>query len=195
MKIESKPHYVAMRKWLAHAEQPALFLAILILLVVVGAAPVLSAGQFTRYSDPLNRFTFDYPSTMKVISKNNDEVRIIHDQATLRISVYLQQRPKKTVPSAESFLEAFKKNLSEEMKAVSIQEQGKLSNIPGSQAYIVFSYKDQRGIQFVQLVQYYVTQDRILQMTILDRPEGYKNLEAVIRKIHQSLKINSSELK
>jgi hypothetical protein len=47
----------------------------------------------------------------------------------------------------------------------------------------------------VQLVQYYVTEDRLLQMIISDRPEGFRNLQKVIRQIHQSLRIMKPALK
>ena len=151
-------------------------------------------GGFTRYNDPEQRFTFDYPSTMKVRAAGNDEVKIIHPGATLRITVLVEKRRRTTTASAEVLLDAFKKTLKAEMKDATILEEGKLPGLEGSQGFIVCSFKDLRGIQLVQLVQYYVTEDRVLQMTISDRPEGFKNLEPVIRKIHQSLRILNSKL-
>ena len=109
--------------------------------------------------------------------------------------VFVESRPRKTAPSAEAFLAAFTKRLEEEMKEVSILEKGKLPGLAGSQAYVISAFKDKRGLQFVHLVQYYVTQERMLQMIVSERPTGFRNLLDVIRKIHQSLKILSPELK
>ena len=97
--------------------------------------------------------------------------------------------------TADILLAVLKKRLQEEMKNVSVLGEGKLANLKGSQGYVAVSFTDKKGTQLVQMVQYDVSEDRFLQMTISDRPEGFKNLETVIRKIHQSLKILNPKLK
>jgi hypothetical protein len=173
--------------------------AVLLLVVaqsVVLATCVLAQGSgFTRYIDPEQRFSFEYPSTMKVRAAGNDEVRVIHPGATLRIMVLVEKRRRPGNASADPLLDAFKKTLKEEMKDVAVLEEGKLAGLQGAQGYVVCSFKDLRGIRLVQLVQYYVTEDSLLQMTISDKPEGFKNLEKVVRKIHQSLRILKPKLK
>ncbi|MGB6068042.1 MAG: hypothetical protein WBG50_24815 [Desulfomonilaceae bacterium] len=172
-----------------------------IILVLLCTAGTLAAGAFaasgglTRYNDPEKRFVFDYPSTMKVLAVSNDEVRIVHPGATLRITVLVEKRRRAVAASSDALLTAFKKTLKEEMKGSAVLEEGKLPGLQGSQGYIVCSFKDLRGIGLVQLVQYYVTEDRVLQMIISDRPEGFRNLEAVIRRIHHSLRILNPKLK
>jgi hypothetical protein len=173
-------------------------IAVLLGLVQLGilATPLLAEDTgFTSYKDPEQRFSFEYPSTMKVRVAGNDEVRVTHPGATLRIMVLVEKRRRPGTASASLLLDAFKKTLKEEMKDVAVLEEGKLAGLQGAQGYIVCSFKDLRGIQLVQLVQYYVTEDRVLQMTISDKPEGFKNLEKVVRKIHQSLRILNPKLK
>jgi hypothetical protein len=150
---------------------------------------------FTRYTDPEQRFSFEYPSTMKIRAAGDNEVRVIHPGATLRIMILVEKRRRPGTASADLLLAAFKKTLKAEMKDVAVLEEGKLAGLPGAQGYIICSFKDLRGIQLVQLVQYYVTEDRVLQMTISDRPEGFKNLVKVVRKIHRSLRILKPGLK
>lgn len=149
---------------------------------------------FKHYIDPERRFVLDYPPTMTVKSLGQDEVKIFHPNATLRISIFVQDRPKKSVPKAEAVADLFAK-LKQEMKDSTVLEHGKLAGIEGAQGYTVYSFKDHRGMQLVQLVQYYIADDRVFQMIISDRPEGFKNLEKVIRKIHNSLKILNPSLK
>ena len=162
---------------------------------ILTASALAADSGFARYADPEQRFSFDYPATMKVRAAGNDEVKVTHPGATLRITVLVEKRRRTASASAELLLDAFKKTLKAEMKDAAVLEEGKLAGLEGSQGYIVCSFKDLRGIQLVQLVQYYVTEDRVLQMTISDRPEGFKNLEKVVRKIHQSLKILNPKLK
>ncbi len=170
-------------------------------LVLLCTAEMLTAnvfavnGSFTRYIDPEKRFAFDYPSTMNALVVSHDEVKIAHPRATLRITVLVEMRRRAVSASAEALVAAFKKTLKEEMKGSAVLEEGKLPGLEGSQGYIVCSFKDLKGIQLVQLIQYYVTEDRVLQMIISDRPEGFKNLEAVIRRIHHSLRILNPKLK
>jgi hypothetical protein len=150
---------------------------------------------YTHYVDPQRRFALDYPATMKVTAPTPNELRISHSGATLRITVYIEKRPDKGAPNAKLLLEVLKKRLKEEMQDVSIVEEGKAPNIQGSQAHMICSFKDHRGIQLVQLVQYYVSDDLLLRMIISDRPQGFKNLDKVIRTIHRSLKILNPKLK
>lgn len=160
----------------------------------VGAATGSDSGYKT-YEDPRGRFSFQYPSTMKVTVVTPDHVKVSHPKATLRINVFVQDRPRKRDPKVRPVLEALKRGLKQGMKEASVIEEG---NVPGTgdrQGYLICSFRDQRGIKHVQLVHYAVSEDRILQMIISDRPRGFKNLEKVIRKIHQSLKIQNPTLK
>ena len=150
---------------------------------------------YKQYVDPAGRFSFEYPGTMKLEATSNNEVKIYHPAASFRISVFVEQRQGKSNLTADVLLAALKKRLQEEMKNVSVLGEGKLAGLQGSQGYVAVSFTDKKGTQLVQMVQYYVSEDRFLQMTMSDRPEGFKNLETVIRKIHQSLKILKPKLK
>jgi len=150
---------------------------------------------FKQYTDPNRRFVFDYPAGMEVAASNPDEVKVFHSSATLRINVFIEARPPRAIPRAEVLLEAFKKGLQDEMRDVSILEEGKHSGLGESQGYVICSFKDKRGIFLVQLVQYYVTKNRLLQLIISDRPEGFKNLAEVIRKVHGSFRIIDPSLR
>ena len=92
-------------------------------------------------------------------------------------------------------LEAFKSGLKHSMKDAKILEEGRLKDSNNRNGYIICSFTDRRGMKHVQLVQYYVSGDRLLQMIISDRPEGFRNLEKVIRRIHRSLKVLKPSLK
>lgn len=150
---------------------------------------------FTRYTDPAGRFTLDYPATMKVDASKPEQVRIYHPQASLRINIFLEKRASKKVQDANVLLTVFKKRMKEEMKDFSIVEDGKLARLGGSQAFLICTFRDRREIQMVQLVHYWVTKDSLLQLIISDRPEGFRNLLEVIRKIHGSLRVEGAQLK
>jgi hypothetical protein len=153
-----------------------------------------TVAGYAQYKDPLGRFIFDYPATMKVRGADPDQVTVFHQGATLRISVYVEKRPRKGDSKVEPLLEAFKKRLKEDVKEPTILEEGKTPGSRDSQGYIICSFKDQRGVDYVQLVHYCVGEERVLQMIISDRTAGFKNLAPVIRKIHQSLKIIDPKL-
>lgn len=153
-----------------------------------------SDAGYKRYTDPSRRFSFDYPATMDVAAANPDEVKISHKGATLRINVFVEKRTRKGKTAVEPLLEAFKSRLKQEMKEASVLEQGKLPGSDESQGYIICSFRDQRGILYVQLVQYFVTEGRVVQMIISDRPTGFANLQTVIRKVHASMKIDHENL-
>jgi hypothetical protein len=172
----------------------ALLAAVILALFWANLATATDLG-YARYTDPSRRFSLDYPATMKVGSQHPDELKIIHSGATLRIAVFVEKRTAKGTPNAESLLEALKKKLKEEAKDVAILEEGKAPALSGAQAYLICSFRDQRGIQLVQLVQYYVADDLLLRMIISDLPQGFKNLEKVIRKVHHSLRILNPKLK
>ncbi len=148
-----------------------------------------------QYSDPRRRFIFDYPATMRVQASDPDAVSIVHPEASLRIGVFVEKRDNKSKGDAESQIQAFKLKLKEEVKDFNVLEEGKSPGISGRQGYIVCSFKNAKGLQFVHLVQYYFASDRFLRMTISDRPEGFKNLENLIRVIHRSLRIVKPDLK
>src|SRR5271165_3028212 len=78
---------------------------------ILTASAVAADSGFTRYTDPEQRFSFDYPSTMKAHSAGNDEVKITHPGATLRITVLAEKRRRTATASAELLLDAFKKTL------------------------------------------------------------------------------------
>jgi hypothetical protein len=164
--------------------------------LVFGANCAMGAPEgFKQYTDARGRFTFDYPASMQVQVVGQDEVKVQHPGATIRITVFVEERPRRKVPEAPVLLEAFKKKLQEDMKDPKILEEGVLPGLKGSQGYVICVFRDRRDMQLVQLVQYYVTEDRLLQMIISDRPEGFKNLEKVIRQIHHSLRITKPDLK
>lgn len=165
-----------------------------LVLFASGRALCIDPG-FMQYTDPSRRFILDYPATMKVSAPTPNEVSIFHPKASLTIRVFIEKRPRKTIADAKILLAAFKKKLKEEKRGVTILEEGSLPGLKGSQGYLICSFKNQRGIQVVQLVQYYVTQDRLLHLIISDRVEGFKNLADVIRKIHRSLRIVEPSLK
>jgi hypothetical protein len=177
---------------------PATLLALLqitvLLCPLVNAQTASTPGSFKQYADPAKRFVFEYPASMKIESNKDDYVKIFHPKATLRISIFLEKRPKKTSPDAQLLLAAFKKRMKEDMKDSTIIEEGKLPGLEGSHGYVICSFTDSKGSKLVQLVQYYVTDERILQMVISDRPEGFENLKKVINHIHRSLKILKPKL-
>ena len=162
--------------------------------LAAGTSLAIQEG-FKQYNDPRGRFTFDYPATMQVTAPRADEVKISHPKATLRITLFVEERPKKAVPTAAVLLDTMKKKLKDELKGSSILEEGTLPGLKGAQGYVICFFKDSRNLELVQLLQYYVTEDRVLQMIISDRPEGFKNLQKVIKQIHQSLKIIKPDLK
>ena len=165
-------------------------------LVLLASVPGLCISPgFKQYTDPSRRFLLDYPATMKVSAPTHNEVTIYHPRASLSIRIFIEKRPRKTIADAKVLLAAFKKKLKEEKKGVTILEEGSLPGLPGSQGYLICSFKNRHGIQLVQLVQYYVAQDRLLHLIISDRVEGFKNLADVIRKIHRSLRIVDPKLK
>jgi hypothetical protein len=160
----------------------------------VGAAKGSGSG-YKKYEDPRGRFSFQYPATMKVTVVTPDHVKVSHPKATLRINVFVQDRPRKRDPKVGPVLEGLKRGLKQGMKEASVLKEAIVPGTRDRQGYLICSFRDQRGIKHVQLVHYAVSEDRILQMIISDRPRGFKNLEKVIRKIHQSLKIHNPTLK
>jgi hypothetical protein len=146
-------------------------------------------ARYIQYTDPGRRFIFDYPSTMQVKSTGPDDVQVFHQAASFRISVFVERRKNRPDLTAEDLLTALKKALEKETKDFSVLGEGKLEGLPESQGYVVVSFRDTKGTQLVQLVQYYVAAKACLQMTISDRPWGFKNLEPVIKKVHRSLRI------
>ncbi len=106
---------------------------------ILTASAVAADSGFTRYTDPERRFSFDYPSTMKVRAAGNDEVKVTHPGATLRITVLVEKRRRTASASAELLLDAFRKTLKAEMKDAAVLEEGKLPGLAGSQGYIVCS--------------------------------------------------------
>jgi|WetSurMetagenome_2_1015567.scaffolds.fasta_scaffold242264_1 hypothetical protein len=149
---------------------------------------------YKQYTDPQRRFILDYPATMKVRSPSPDEVQFYHPGASFRISVFVEKSRAKPRLRAEDLVAALTKELKDQMKAVTVLGEGKLVGLEGSQRYVMISYKDAKGRDRVDLVQYYVTENRILQLTISDSPVGFKNLEPVIRRIHHSLRIIDPQL-
>lgn len=167
----------------------ALLLCVLVCIVLNPHGAVSGQEGFKQYVDARGRFHFSYPATMRVEASTPDEVRISHPKATLRITVLVEKRPRKTAPDVKALLDAFRNKLKEDTKDSSILEEGRLPGLEGSQGYIICSFKDGRGVKVVQLVQYYLTEDQLLQMIIADRPEGFINVEKVVRQIHRSFKV------
>ena len=183
-----------------NVQQTMRCLAVLCLVLVTVSGRVLvhaaaDEAQYKQYTDPGRRFIFDYPATMQVKSEGPDDVQIFHPEASFRISVFVEKRKNKPDLTAENLLAALKKELAKQTKDFTVLGEGKLEGLPGSQGYVVVSFRDKKGIQLVQLVQYYVAHKACLQMTISDRPWGFKNLEPVIKKVHASLRIIDPSLK
>jgi hypothetical protein len=158
-----------------------------------GTVPAEEA-LYKQYTDPQRRFILDYPATMKIRSTSPDEVQFYHPGASFRISVFIEKRQSKPRLTAEDLIAVLKKELEKEMREVTVLGQGKLPGLDGSQGYVMVSYKDPKGRHRVDLVQYYVSGNRILQLTISDSPVGFKNLESVIRRVHHSLRIIDPKL-
>lgn len=152
------------------------------------------APGYSRYIDAERRFSFDYPTTMKVQTEGIDEVKVGHSDIALRITALVLRRSSSTIPSNEAILDSFKRKLKEQLNDVSILEEGKLAHLPGTQGYVICAFKDQRGVGIVQLVQYYLAESLSLQIIISDRPEAFKKDEKAIRQVHQSLRILNAKL-
>jgi len=144
---------------------------------------------YKKYVDPRGRFSFDYPASMRRDQTAADEVKFSHPSASLRIAVFVESRQDKKPVDSQGLMESVKKNLSQVSKDAAILEQGQLPELPGAQGYLVCTFKDKNGRKVMQLVQYYVAADKMFQMIISDRPQGFLNVEKVIRHIHRSLKI------
>lgn len=183
-----------------HLSHTMRWFAILCLLAAGAGSAFVHAAEsdeaaYKQYTDPGRRFIFDYPATMKVKSESPDDVQIFHPKASFRISVFVEKRKNKPDLTAENLLAVLKKELAKQTKDFTVLGEGKLEGLTGSQGYVVVSFRDKKGIQLVQLVQYYVAPKACLQMTISDRPWGFKNLEPVIKKVHGSLRIIDPSLK
>lgn len=144
---------------------------------------------YKKYIDLAGRFSFDYPASMRCNRVTADEVTFSHPSASLRIAVLVEPRQNKKILDPRTLLESLKKNLAEGSKDATILEQGRLPEIPGVQGYFVCTFKDEKGRKVMQLVQYYISLDKMFQMIISDRPQGFMNVEKVIRNVHRSLKI------
>jgi len=151
--------------------------------------------KYKAYMDPARRFALDYPSTMKVRATDPDSVKISLPGTAFRITVYIAKRPKPRPPDAKPLLDALKKSLKIIVTDLVVLEEGPPPGKAGAEGYVIFSFKNSRGVSLTQLVSYYVTRERTLQLTISDRSEGFKNLEKIIRKIHGSLRILDRDLK
>lgn len=158
-------------------------------------AALCAQQGYKKFVDPSGRYALEYPSTMGYESVNADEVKFIHPEASLRITIVVEPRAQKGTIDEQVLLNSLKKNLSENSQDASIVEEGRLPGIPGNQGYFVCSFKDKRGVKVMQLVQYYVSNDKVLQLIISDRPQGFINVEKVIRRIHRSLRILKPDLK
>jgi hypothetical protein len=150
---------------------------------------------YKKFVDPSGRYALEYPATMRSESANADEVKFVHPEASLRITIIVQPRAQKGIIDEEALLNSLKQNLAENSQEASIVEEGRLPGLPGKQGYFVCSFKDKRGVKVMQLVQYYISNDKVLQLILSDRPQGFINVEKVIRRIHRSLKVLKPDLK
>jgi len=151
--------------------------------------------KYKAYIDPGRRFALDYPSTMKVQATDPDAVKFSLPGTAFRITVFIAKRPKPRSADAKPILDALKKSLKVIVTDLAVLEEGGRPGGSKDQRYVIFSFKNPRGVSLTQLVHYYVSRERTLQLTISDRSEGFKNLEKVIRKIHGSLRIIDRNLK
>ncbi|MGD9818377.1 MAG: hypothetical protein AB7V04_06720 [Desulfomonilaceae bacterium] len=163
--------------------------ATLILVFLIWFEPCACCDDgLTAYTDPKGRFSIDYPSTMTLNAASVDDLSIVHPSASLRIDVDVIQRPKKASRDTVAFLNVLKKGLKEEFPDAQILGEGQSATDP-KQLYLICSFTDKRGVKLVQLVQVYLADERILQLIISDRSAGFKNLESLITRISNSLKI------
>ena len=154
----------------------------------------LAQEGFKTYVDPQARFSIDYPSTMTIDAQSPDELNFSHPSASLRMSLDIIRRPnKKASKDVKAFMNAIRQNLKEEFKDVLIVSEGSSKTDP-SQVYLLYSFTDKRGMKLTQLTQVYLADERILQLIISDRSEGFKNLDSLIERIHNSLKISKPSL-
>lgn len=149
---------------------------------------------YKKFVDPAGRYVIEYPATMRPEIVGTDEVTFSHPQASLRMKIVLEPRTQKGKIDEQALLNSLKKHLAQGARDASILEEGRLPGVSGHQGYFVCSFKDKRGIKVMQLVQYYVSRDNVLQLIISDRPQGFMNVEKVIRRIHRSLKILKPDL-
>lgn len=156
-------------------------------------APSFGESGLKAYHDVKGRFSIDYPVAMTLDASNPDEIRIFHPSASFRINIDIIKRPKKSSRDAKPFMNAVKSNLKEEFTDVKIIDEGHADNDP-SQLYLLCSFTDRRGVRLTQLTQVYLAEERILQLIISDKPEGFRNLAGIIDKIRNSLKIMKSSL-
>ena len=174
------------------------FRVIFILMNVVCFGLFASQGPcnqdgFKTYVDPQARFSMDYPATMTVDALSPDELNFSHSSASLRMSLDVIRRPKKASKDVKAFLEAIRQNLKEEFKDVVIISDGASKTDP-SQLYLLYSFTDKRGMKITQLTQVYLADERILQLIISDKSEGFKNLDAIIDRVRNSLRISKPSL-
>ncbi len=148
---------------------------------------------FKTFVDSRGRFSIEYPSTMTVDSRSPDELKFSHPSASLRISLDVIKRPGKSSLNTKTFIETMKKTFQEEFKNSTLIGEGASANDP-NQFYLIYTFTDKRGIKLTQLTQFFVGKERILQLIISDKPEGFKNLESVITRIRNSMKITNSSL-
>jgi hypothetical protein len=151
--------------------------------------PVTRGDVFRTYRDPGGRYSFDYPRTMQVDKPTPNAVRVFHPKATLRIWVFLESRKGTRSTAVKPLIEAFKERLDRQMSDVRILEEGSLFPKQASEGFVICNFTDRRGITLTQLVQYFLTSRTIIQLVISDRPQGFKNLEPVIRRIHRSVRV------
>lgn len=186
-----------------HSSRPGFILKTCISLVLLSAllaghnliasSPTTQQG-YKKYIDPAGRFSFDYPAAMRCDPVTADEVKFSHPSASLRIAILVEPRQSRKPLDSDALRESFKKNLQESSKDAVILEEGRLPDLLEVQGYLVCSFKDKNGRKIMQLVQYYVSQDKMFQMIISDRPQGFFNVEKVIRHVHRSLKIMKPSL-
>ncbi len=152
------------------------------------ASPCNAEDGFSHHVDPKGRFSLEYPSTMTVQAKSEDETIFSHGSASMRMSVDVIKRPKKASRDTKAFINAIKQNLKDEFKDVTIVSEGASASDP-NQMYLVYSFTGRRGVKLTQLTQVYLADERILQLIISDRSEGFRNLDSAIQRIQNSLKI------
>ncbi|MEW6347566.1 MAG: hypothetical protein AB1646_00765 [Thermodesulfobacteriota bacterium] len=186
---------------LVHLIGPSVWYWLLWLALSIGIAalPYEASAQdsaFKRYKDPGRRFSFDYPSSMQVQNNGRNEVKVFHPGAGLRIMVSVEKRKSSQKQDVKPILDALKKQLEKENKEVSILKEGKHLGVEDdSQGYLVCAFKDERGLLWVQLVQYFLTKDSIIRLIISDRAEGFKNLLKVVARVHESFTVATQKPK
>ena len=97
-------------------------------------------------------------------------------------------------PNVKGLLAAVKQELAKETTDFTVLREGKQARFgDDSQGYVVCAFKDKRDWLRVYLVEYFLTKDSTLQLTISDRAEGFRNTLKAINRVHESFEVSGTK--